>query len=429
MYRSSIPKLLLALLLLPLALRSQELVDGIAAIVGDKIILKSSVAQLAQMNALQSGINLAANPQLAERLQADAFENLVLQNILLARAKVDSLDIIPDEDVDQALEQQVASIIAQIGSEERFEEVVGQTLRDFRRDRWYDIRDQIIAERYQQEKVGGLTVTRGEVTTFFETYRDSLPAVDAQIEFSQLILQVLPGDSARDQAYTRIHDLRRQIVQGAALADLARLYSDDPASADRGGELGFVRRGVFVPAFEEAAFGLAIGQLSEVVETPFGFHVIEVLEKQGERISARHILVAITPTEADRQSALTRVRDYYYLLEAAPALFDSLVQVLSEEENASPDLGYIGWLEMNRLPEDAYRAAVFGVLPGEVTPPFESNAAFHMLKVLGIKDGGAPTLEDYYPQLEAFALRDKQAKYLENWIARVRKEVFIKTMY
>ncbi len=428
MWRSILIRALLLTLALPLLLGAQQVIDGVAAIVGDKVILKSSVLQLAQMTALQNGANLDTSPALLERYRTAAFESLILQNILLARAKVDSLDEVADQEVDAALEQQVASILAQIGSEDRFKEFLGQSLREFKRDRWFDLRDQIIAERYQMEKIGSLTVTRDEVQEFFRAFKDSIPPVGTRTELAQLALPIRSGDEARTQARQRIDDLHAQLLQGADFAQLARTYSDDPASQVRGGNLGFVRRGELVPAFEETAFQLAQGQLSEVVETVFGYHMIELLEKQGERISVRHILIAIEPTAADRDQVLARIRDYYFMLNEQPALFDSVVQALSSEENASQDLGYIGWLEDDQFPSEAYRSAVFGARPGDITPPFETPDGFHILHVLNVKEGGAPTLEDYYPQIEALALRNKQAQHLEKWLSRVRKEVFIKTM-
>ena len=428
MWKSTLIRLGFIVLLTPLALAAQQLVDGVAALVGDEVILKSDIVQIAQMNAVQSGADLAASPHLFERFQSAAFETLVLQKILLARARVDSLDVIPDEDVDQALEQQVASIVAQVGSEERFQEIFGQSLRDFKRERWFDLRNQMIAERYQAQKIAALSVTRDEVLKFFETFRDSLPPVDTALELSQLILPVRPGPQARTAALAVMGDLQLQLTQGEDFAQLARTYSDDPASQAQGGDLGFIRRGELVPVFEQTAFGLQIGQTSDIVETVFGYHIIELLDKQGERIKVRHILIAIEPTALDRENALATIRDYYFQIVDEPALFDSLVQELGSLDHASPDLGYIGWLELDRMPGEAYRSAVFGAKTGDITPPFETQQAFHILKVLNLKEGGQPTLEEYYPQIEALALRNKQSQYLEKWISRIRNLVFIKTL-
>lgn len=406
-----------------------QLVDGIAAIVGENVILKSDVVQLAQINALQSRVDIYSHPDLISQFQEPAFEALVMQKILLDRAKVDSMDIIPDEDVDLALDQQIEAILAQVGSESRFEEVIGQNLRGFRTDHWYDLRDQIIAERYQADKIQSVKITRDEVNEFYYTYKDSLPPIDKQYELSQIILPARPGKAAYKQAYDKISDVLLRLSQGHSFPELAREYSDDPASKSLGGDLGFVRRGEFVQQYEEVAFSMQEGQTSEIVETEFGYHIIQLLEKQGERIHTRHILVTAKPTDEDRDKALDKIRDYYFLLTESPALFDSLVQSLSNEDNSHLDLGYIGWIEYTQLPHEAYRSALFGTSAGDITPPFKTQEGFHILKVISLKEGGIPTLEEYYPQIEAMALRQKQAKYMNQWLESVRKEVFIKALY
>jgi len=419
---------IIAFLVLPAFLSAQQPIDGIAAVVGDNIILKSEAYQLATMSALNNQTNLNSRPDLLGQYYNLALESLILQNILLDRAKVDSMDIIPDEDVDQTLDQQIDAMLAQLGSEDRFKEVLGLSMRDFRKDHWDNIRNQIIAERYQAGKMNSVKISRDEVDEFFHTYKDSLPPVDTRYELSQLILSVRPGEAARELAYSEISGLLERINQGESFADLARQYSDDISSRELGGDLGLVRRGEFVQQFEEVAFRLEEGQISGVVETAFGYHIIQLIEKQGERIKVRHILVTAKPGSDDREKALTRIRDHFFALSESPSLFDTLIQVLSKAEKPHRDLGYIGWIEYRQLPNEAYRTALFGTKTGDITPPFETQDAFHILKVLNKKEGGMPTLEEYYPQIEALALRNKQVKYLDDWLARIRNEVFIKNL-
>ena len=417
------------ILSLPFSLSAQELLDGVAAIVGENVILRSDVIQLAQINALQNRVDIYSNPDMIDQFQEAAFEALVVQKILLDRARVDSMDIIPDGDVDLALDQQIEAMLAQAGSESRFREIIGQSLRDFRTDHWYDIRDQIIAERYQAEKIQPVKITRDEVDEFYYTYKDSLPPIDTRCEISQIIISNRPGEAAYKQAYDKISDVLLRLSQGYSFPDLAREYSDDPVSKTLGGDLGFVRRGEFVQQYEEIAFSIEEGQISEIVETEFGYHIIQLIEKQGERVHTRHILVTAEPAAEDRDKTLIKIRDYYFLLNESPTLFDSLIQSLSNEENPHPDLGYIGWIEHSYLPHESYRSALFGTSAGDITPPFETPEGFHILKVLNLKEGGIPTLEEYYPQIEALALRQKQAKHINQWLESVRKEVLIKALY
>ena len=412
----------------PILLPAQQLIDGIAAIVGDKIVLKSDVFQLAQLNALQSGINIESNPEVIANYQKTALENLVIQNILLDRARVDSLDIIEDEEVDQALDQQIDMFLQQVGSVDQFEAVIGQNIRSFKKEQWYSVRDQIIAERYRSEVIKSVNVTRDEVINFYDTYRDSLPPVGTRYELSQMVLPISPGKAARDSAFEKITNIKFRLEQGETFTDLARTYSDDIESRVVGGNIGFVRRGEFVQRFEEAAFALEEGQISDIVETPFGYHIIQLLEKQGERINVNHILINITPSTEDRERVLNLIRDYYFALEQDPELFDSILVIVSPEESENQGIGYVGWVEDNSLPSESYRTALFGTKPGDITPPFETPDGFNILKVLSIKDGGVPTLEEYYPQIEEYTLNNKQFKYMEKWLERIRNDVFIKVL-
>lgn len=420
-------KLLLCLPLLSAAQDDDQVLDGIAAMVGDKIILKSDVLQLANMVALQNQVDIMQNPAARQAFETRALESLITQNILIARAKIDSLDDISADRVDQALEQQMDNIMAQVGTEENFLAVVGQTVRDFRRERWDMVRDQLVAEQYQKDRIGKVTITRPEVLAFFESYRDSLPQIDKRVEISQITLPIQAGLLAQSAAQTLAHAVRERVQAGESFADLAAEYSQDPVSQSRGGELGFVRRGQLVPAFERSAFSLRAGETSPVVKTVFGYHIIQLIDRQGERVNVRHILLKAESSAADRELALDRIRRAYFTLVDNPGWFDSLAAAFQDSADSKVP-AYIGWVEMQKLPSEAFRNALFGAKPDEITPPFETEEGFHILRVHDVKQGGAPTLDLYYPQIEALALQRKQGQYLEKWLNIIRKGLFIKIL-
>ncbi|MCK4578963.1 MAG: peptidylprolyl isomerase [Candidatus Marinimicrobia bacterium] len=404
---------------------SQSVVDGVAAIVGERVVLKSDVLQLAQMNAMQAGVDLTIETQLLPRFQDQALESLVTQKILLAMAAVDSMDEISRDEVDQALDYQIENLLSQFGSRERLELAMGQSMRDFKEEHWYDVRDQIIAERYQKDNISRVSISRPEVEAFFETYKDSLPPIDSRIEFAQLLIPILPGETSRSNAYAKAVKILEQIKSGGDFAQLAKDFSDDPMSAVQGGNLGFVRRGEFVAPFEQVAFSLMPGELSGLVETRYGYHIIQLLEKQGEKINARHILIALNSDESDRADALNVIRDYYFQLEEHPDLFDELTDSLAVEFGNRDKQGYFGWVDVSSLPGESYRAALLGTEAGDISPPFETNEGFHILKTLNYIEGGSPSLQKYYPHLELFALRQKQAEYFKQWLSSSRKSLFI----
>ena len=214
-------KLLLCLPLLSAAQDDSQVLDGIAAMVGDKIILRSDVLQLANMVALQNRIDIMQNPAARQVFESRALESLITQNILIARAKIDSLDDISADRVDQALEEQMDNIMAQVGTEENFLAVVGQTVRDFRRERWDVVRDQLVAEQYQNDRIGKVTITRPEVVAFFESYRDSLPRIDTRVEVSQITVPIVAGAAAQGAARTLANDVRGRVLAGESFVDLA----------------------------------------------------------------------------------------------------------------------------------------------------------------------------------------------------------------
>ncbi len=392
----------------PALVFSQDLIDGVAAIVGDKIILKSEVLQLSQMTAMQNGIDPLLNPALADQMNQQALEGMITQKILLAKAKIDSVDDVSNLEVDQALDQQIDNMIAQVGSEEKLLEVLGVKMREFRDDQWFEVRDRMIAERYQGQKMASISITRDEVISFFNTYRDSLPMVEPSFEVSQLIVPIVPGPEAQSAALERAINVRAKLMQGEDFAALARTVSDDPSTAVRGGDLGFIRRGQLVPEFEVVTFGLEVDEISEVVQTVFGYHIIQLLSRQGEKIRSRHILIHVSPSETDRQAALDEIKSYFFQLEQEPTLFDTLVIDLTNKFPEVSDLGYVGWIELGELPHPAYRSALFGIKAGDITPPFETPEGFHILKIIGNKEVGTLTLDEYYKQIEMSALRQSQ---------------------
>lgn len=426
MSRSMKIKLSLFTIFLPLIISGQNKLDGIAAIVAEKVILRSDVYQMAQMEALRNQIDISTNPQAIIAFQASALEGLIVKSLLIARAKVDSLDEVNEILVDSQIDLQIDNMVARLGSEEAFKDVIGQSIREFRNDRWFDTRDDIIAQNYRAAKIKNVKISRPEVIAFYNTYKDSIPPIESKYELSQLVVPIVAGDDAREKAYNRVLQIQQLLTEGVDFGQIARDFSDDKGSASNDGDLGLVQRGQFVLPFEETAFSMEIDEVSDIVESIFGYHIIQLLDRQGEKIHARHILISPHASSQDREKALNKIREYYFTLEEDPSLFDTLIaEIKAEHENIS-DIGYIGWIEYSRLPGDNFKSAVFGAKSGMISPPFESPEGFHILNILNFREGGKANLNDFYPQLESLALRKKQDNYFIKWLSQIRKEVFIK---
>ena len=230
-----------------------QYIDGVAAIIEERMVLKSDLAQMVNMAAVQNGLDPSKDPASFLRLQGSVLQSMVDQKILLEMAEVDSITV-EEKEVDQGLEQQVQMLIAQAGGEKRATEILGQSLSDFRREFWYDMRDRLISEKYQQQLLNSINVTRGDVVEFYKTYRDSLPPIPTRTKVRHLLVRVVPSESSKNESVSLLESVRERVLGGEDFGVLAGQHSQDPGSKNGGGSLGWVTRGSLVKRFETAAF-------------------------------------------------------------------------------------------------------------------------------------------------------------------------------
>ena len=279
-----------------------QYIDGVAAIVEDHIVLKSDLIQMVNMAAIQNKIDPRINPDAFIRLQNTIIQSMVDQKIMLEMAELDSI-VVDEKEVNQALDQQIQMLVSQAGGESQAEIALGQPIKDFRREFWYDMKDRMISERYQQQLLSAVVITRSEVKDFYNTYKDSLPILPMMAKVRHLQVPIKPGVPAKEKTKSFLSKLRSQIVNGGStFSDAAKAHSLDP-SKNNGGELGWVKRGSLVKAFETTAFTIKLGEISEPIETEFGYHILETLEKQGDKIRVRHILMSPEITSEDNERA------------------------------------------------------------------------------------------------------------------------------
>ena len=230
-----------------------QYIDGVAAIVEDHIVLKSDLAQMVNMAAIQNKINPQTNPEQLIKLQNSVIESMINQKIMLEMAEIDSITV-EEKEVDQALDQQIEMLIAQAGGEERAEEALGQSISDFRREFWYDMKDRLVSEKYQQQLIGSISVTRSEIELFFDTYKDSIPSIPTKTKVRHLLVSITPSKESKRKALLFQEGLKKDILSGVSFDSLAKEHSQDPGSKNNGGSLGWVKRGSLVKSFETAAF-------------------------------------------------------------------------------------------------------------------------------------------------------------------------------
>ncbi|HDI52426.1 MAG TPA: hypothetical protein ENF45_07325 [Bacteroidetes bacterium] len=281
-----------------------------------------------------------------------------------------------------------------------------------------------MVEKLQQQKLQEVKITRQEVEQFYQTNRDSLPELKESVEISHILLQVTPGAESKQQAREKIAGILERLRSGEDFAELARQYSEDPGSAAKGGELGFIQRGDFVKDFEEKAFALQPGQISDIVETQFGFHIIQMLERRGEKINVRHILIRTRPTKADEERTLKlllAIRDSCL----AGADFAEMAKRYSNDETTADKGGYLGWFEVEKLQLPEFKSVVKELKIGEISQPFRTRFGYHIVKLLNRREGGKLSLQRDWEQIEQWALMDKRSRAMQKWVEELKKNLYI----
>ena len=398
-------------------------VDGVAAIVGEHVILKSDVAQLVNFAAAQQRLNPAVDVEKLLFLQNEVLRSIVDQKIMLEMAAVDSIEV-EDKEIERALEQQIEMFVAQSGSEERAEEQLGQSLKTFRREFWYEMKDRLTTERYQQMLINKISVTRDEVERFFTTNKDSLPIFPFMVKMRHLLILIKAGTESQNLSYNKISEIRKKIIDGESFSELATLYSQDPGSRQNGGSLGYVRRGSLVPDFESVAFSQDVGFISEIVETPFGYHLIETEEKRGEKIKVRHIL--LVPEIAEEDESLS-YRFALTLKDSASSLetFKRLVADHSKDVQTKEIGGDLGWINPNNSPIPEISQIISLLDIGVCSLPVRTEQGYHLFWVDAFRQGGRPDLGMHWPEIENMALNHKRANWYGDWIVAARERFFI----
>ena len=401
-----------------------QVVDGIAAVVGNKVILTSDINRSLSMAVFQQQLDPQRDNEKILALKKQITQSSVDGKIVLSMAELDSVEV-GDKEVDRAVEQQVNNIIAQAGGEEAAEKALGQPLRAFRREYWYDVKDMLITQKHQQSILSKVSVNKEEVLAFFNTYKDSIPSFPTTVKLRHLLIKPTPSDEQIDKTIALLNQLRQNLLNKKnTFEELAPQYSQDPGSKNTGGSLGFVRRGTLVTPFESVAFTLNPGEISMPVKTDFGYHIIETEEIRGDRIKVRHILMSPPITEKDESFAYSRALSLKDSVQTVSD-FIAVAGAHSMDEQTADGGGNLGWIDPNTYPVPEFGLVLGQISLNECAGPVRSDLGYHLLWVEASKPGGTPSLERHWSQIENIALNKKKSDWFQGWVASSRKKFFI----
>lgn len=425
---------IVTLVLAPSIMQAQIIVDKVVSVVDDKIILYSDVeSQYSQY--IQEGEKPTPN------LKCEILEQLITQKLLVAQALIDSV-VVSDDEVDGELNRRIKYFSQMAGGQENLEKYYGKSIIQIKEEFREDIKQQLLSQRMQQQIIDDVRITPADVKNFFNKIpKDSLPYYNAEVEIGEIVVYVKTSEISKEYTRKKLEDLRQRVLKGENFATLAELYSEDPGSAHQGGELGFTDRGDLDPTFEAAAYSLKKpGDISGIVESKFGLHIIQLIERRGERINVRHILLIPKTTSYDLAKARNLSDSLYDLLSKNATLFFELAQKFNEDENSKQTGGIKinpntsnTYFELSQLGQYDQQLAltVQGMQPGAISEPymFKTQSGKTGFRIVYLKSKTKPhqaNLKDDYDKLQAIALQTKQAKVFDEWLLERMKKTYIK---
>jgi len=404
-------------------LYAQQLADGVAAVIGKEIILHSEIQQYMQSYIMQNKLQVKPDSPIAKKIKQETLNKLVEQKLLLAKADDDTLQV-DEQMLDMQLKQRMQYMLEQAGSEDKLEQAFGSPIKKIKKDMRKVIKEQLLVEQARSQKLRELKVSRREVEQFYKSYKDSLPSMQETVDISHILMQIKASEPARQEGYEKAEVVLAKIKDGGKFEELASQYSSDPASAKRGGDLGTISRGDFVPEFETAAYNLKDGEVSGIVETQFGYHIIQMIERKGEKIHTRHILIQVMPTEADEKAIITKLSELKTEIINGGS-FDELALKHSDDNNVTKDKGHLGEFELDRLAIPAFKSILKDMQAGGFSEPFKTEYGYHIVRLNNRKQARSLKLETDWQKIREFALNHKMDKVYKQWIEELKKTTSI----
>lgn len=408
--------------------RGQQ-IDGTVAMVGTRAVLLSDV-EMELMRQRMQGAPLTA------RSRCEVLESLLLKNMLLDQADIDSV-VVSENEVSGEVDRRIQYFIQQVGSEDELVRQYGKPVREIRAELTTMLTEQRRTERVRTSVVGDVKVAPSQVKRFYERVpQDSLPMMPEAYVYRQLVMSPLSSEMATYDVKERLLGLRQRILNGERFSTLAMAYSEDRASAARGGEMGYMPRESFVKPFADAAFALQDGQVSQIVETEYGYHIIQMIGKKGKTANVRHILLKPHYTATMIQATVDRLDSIRNAVLEDSLTFEQACYRYSTDKETrlnggvsiNPMHGGVKLDKESMVPTDYYEVRT--LKPNGISRPFESrdvrgNVVVKVVQLVRRVPMHRATLEEDYDVVQGLAKQEKERQLFENWLAKKEQSLYV----
>jgi len=412
-----------------LASAQPQTVDGVAAIVGGDVILKSDIdEQYDVFNRQNFGKPVS---------YCEVFEELLFQKLLIHHAAIDSISI-GEEEVEANMDRRIQQLIMQMGDQKKLEDFYEKSVVEIKEDMRTLIKEQLTAQRMQMTVVEGIEVTPSEVREYYENLpADSIPLISAEVELSQIVKFPELSDEAEQEVIAKLKELKERIENGTSFSSMAILYSEDPGSNKKGGEYQGIQRGVFVKEFEAVAFNLRKGEISDPFKTEFGYHIVQLLEKRGEELDLRHILIKPKLTQENLQEAKNFLDSVSVAIANGEMTFEEASRRFSDDEQTRFNGGQMSnfqsgnnKFEVSQLDRGLF-ALISSLEDDEISEASfyrteDQREAFRIVRLDANYEPHKANLDLDFTRIKGFALQQKQAKTVEDWKNEKLADTFVK---
>ncbi len=425
--------IVICFLFISIANAQEKVIDKIVAVVGNNYILQSDLeTEYQQMISAQEAVD--------GNTRCKLMEELLYQKLLLAQAQRDSLDVTEGQ-LEQELDRRMQYYIRQLGSEEKFVAFYGKSVEDYKSDLKEDVRDLLMAQQMQTKITAEIAVTPNDVKEYFKNIpEDSIPFVNAEVEVGQIVKKPAITPAEKKEAKDKIEEIRQRILKGeASFAAMAALYSQDPGSANKGGLYEHIQRGQFVPEWDAWAFKLKKNEMSEVFETVYGYFIIQLIERRGDEVDARSLLITPAVDMNDMLKAKLALDTIYTKLLQDTISFSEMAAKYSDDDESKNSGGLIvnpfngsTRFQMDQIGQydQGVAFAVDKLKIGEKTKPMAMSGqdGKQAYRVLYLKNRTLPhkaNLVDDYQSIQAAALAKKQQEAIQVWIRKKSADTYV----